>query len=70
VKVNLSQREIEYLLFLINKSADVSPDKADLACEYSHEDIELMDKLESALQLIEVKRFGLAQAMIRHKALN
>jgi len=69
VKVNLSQRELEYILFLINKSAEVSSEKTEFSYEYSQEDIELMDKLESALQLIEVKRFGLAQAM-KHKTLN
>jgi hypothetical protein len=60
---------MEYILFLINRTAEVSSEKSEFAYEYSDDDIELMDKLENALQSIEVKRYGLARA-VGHKALN
>jgi hypothetical protein len=60
---------MEYILFLINHCAEASSGKSEFAYEYSDDDIELMDKLENALQIIEVKRHGLAHA-VKHKALN
>jgi len=69
MKVNLSQREIEYILFLINRSAEATSEKAEFAYEYTDDDIELMDKLENALQVLEVKRFGLAHT-VKQRAIN
>jgi hypothetical protein len=69
MKVNLSQREIEYILFLINRTADISSEKSEIDYEYSEDDLELIDKLEHALRILEVNRYGLGQA-VKSKPLN
>ena len=69
VKIKLTQREIEYILFLINRSAESQTDKASFANEYSEEDLELIDKLEHALKMLEIEKFGLGEAA-KNKPLN
>lgn len=65
MKVKLTQKEIEYLLYLINESVDKNPETENSmvsAHEYTAEDLELIDKLETALKLLEIERFGLGEA--------
>ncbi|MDR1941255.1 MAG: hypothetical protein LBQ47_02905 [Endomicrobium sp.] len=69
MKINLSQREVEYILFLINRTADISSEKSEINYEYSEDDLELIDKLEHALRIMEVDRLGLGQA-VKNKPLN
>ena len=69
MKVDLSQKEMEYILFLINESVTGSDGAAD-AGEYTMEDLELMDKLESALRLLEIKEFGFSAPAAKNKHLN
>lgn len=71
MKINLTQREIEYILFLINKSAENSTDGSieSFGGYYTDDDIELMDKLEQALRLIEIEKFGLV-GTLKNKYLN
>ena len=69
MKVNLTQREIEYILFLISQAAENSTEKVSFIGEYTEEDLELMDKLEQALKLLEIDRFGLGESA-KNKTLN
>jgi hypothetical protein len=69
VKVNLTQKEIEYILFLISRFVESSPESASFANEYTEEDLELIDKLESALKLLEIEKFGLGE-ISKNKHLN
>lgn len=68
MKVDLTQKEMEYILFLINESAGTSDDGR-VVNEYSTDELELMDKLETALRLLEIKELGLG-ATIKNKQLN
>lgn len=68
MKVDLTQREMEYILFLINESAGMSDD-ARVSSGYSTDELELMDKLETALRLLEIKEMGLG-ATLKNKQLN
>ncbi len=65
MKVKLTQKEIEYLLYLINESIAKESETDNgmfSAREYTQEDLELIDKLETALKVLEIKRFGLGEA--------
>ncbi|MCL2144193.1 MAG: hypothetical protein FWH43_01670 [Endomicrobia bacterium] len=68
MKVDLTQKEMEYILFLINESAyELSDGKK--SGEYTIDELKLMDKLENALRFLEIKEFGLSTAM-KNKHLN
>jgi hypothetical protein len=69
MKVDLTQREMEYILFLITDSAEMSEDGR-VSNEYSTDELELMDKLETALRLLEIKAHGLGAALKNNKQLN
>lgn len=69
MKIKLTQREIEYILFLINQSVESSTEKVSFGSEYTEEDLELIDKLEQALKMLEIERFGLGEAA-KNKTLN
>ena len=72
MKIKLSQKEIEYLLFLINEAAEKNAEMESgmsASHEYSEEDLELIDKLETALKLLEIERFWLGEAA-KNKPLN
>lgn len=58
MKVNLSQREIEYLLYLITESVENATENGAVTNEYTEEDLELMDKLETALKAMENENLG------------
>ena len=68
MKVDLTQKEMEYILFLINESAyELSGGKD--SGEYTIDELKLMDKLENALRFLEIKGFGLSTVM-KNKQLN
>jgi hypothetical protein len=69
VKINLTQQEIEYILFLISRFVESSPESASFANEYTKEDLELIDKLENALRLFEIEQFGFGE-ISKNKHLN
>ncbi|MDR1696283.1 MAG: hypothetical protein LBR69_06630 [Endomicrobium sp.] len=62
MKIDLSWKEVGYLLYLINESASKKSGSGANYHEYSVDDIELMDKLESAMKFFEIERFGLGKA--------
>ncbi|MCL2485473.1 MAG: hypothetical protein FWF00_06055 [Endomicrobia bacterium] len=62
MKVDLSWREIEYLLYLINESVSKRSKNGANYHEYSVDDLELMDKLESAMKFFEIEKSGLGKA--------
>ena len=68
MKVNLTQKEMEYILFLISESAGGSGGGRE-SDEYTIDELALMDKLESALRLLEIKELGLGAA-VKNKQLN
>jgi len=59
VKINLTRREIEYILFLINVSVESGMEDGAITNEYSEEDIVLMEKLETALRFLDNEKFGI-----------
>ena len=69
MKIKLTQREIEYILFLISQSVENQTEKVSFISEYTEEDLELIDKLEQALKMLEIERFGLGEAA-KNKPLN
>jgi hypothetical protein len=61
MKVNLTQRDIEFIIHLVNEYAlDSSENEAKL--NYSMDELLLLDKLEGALRDIEYKQYGFGAA--------
>lgn len=70
MKISLTQKEIGYLLHLINESLVKKTDTKDNFDEANaEEDVELIDKLETALKLLDIKKYGLESA-VKEKPLN
>jgi len=59
VKINLTRREIEYILFLISESNESGMEDGAITSEYSEEDLQLMEKLETALRALDNEKFGI-----------
>ncbi|MCL1972709.1 MAG: hypothetical protein FWG57_06970 [Endomicrobia bacterium] len=68
MKVDLTQKEMEYILFLISEPSGDS-DGGRESDEYTIDELALMDKLENALRLLEIKELGLGAA-VKNKQLN
>jgi hypothetical protein len=69
MKIDLTQKEIEYILFLISEPAEDSEAEVIACDEYTIDEMQLMDKLETALKLIEMKELGL-EAAVKNRQLN
>ena len=59
MKINLTRREIEYILFLISESNESGMEDGAITSEYSEEDLQLMEKLETALRALDNEKFGI-----------
>ena len=62
MKIDLSWKEVGYLLYLINESSAKKSESGANYHEYGIDDIELMDKLEAAMKFFEIEKFGLGKA--------
>ncbi|MCL2389391.1 MAG: hypothetical protein FWC85_03300 [Elusimicrobia bacterium] len=60
MKVNLTQRDIELIIHLVNEYA-LSNSESEAKLSYSMDELLLLDKLEVALRDIEYKQYGFSQ---------